>query len=933
MTERVILPEKIGLYAIGERLESGWGWDLYEAYVQAGEDLEARACHLRIFFNQPKDGRLHKQLTEARNKLHEHPHLHIQGIRDVQHVEIAARISSILVEEELLKEWTAVDPSEYRELMLQLVSAVDHLQKIGVPGIGLSKSNLARSRTGTAILAGLSPNWKQLWAGRSRVGETGHYLRLPPESAESPGQFEGAQWVWSSASLLLEALAGIFHEAAPAIKEDVFDTPISAYVNQHPSDFRESQLAGLPEDIQNILRRALASNPEDRFATLAAFSEVLEARIQTGTSGDPYVMPTSSAVQKGSPPPKSRLLRYALGGAVFFLLFAVVFWFAVMHPSRQERAAISSSGAGLIPEPDPEWTKEVKTQESPSTVTAESKDATPHTVEPKPPGRMDTFSRESKDLSVQVPIPSESPPPAEQKTLKAKLASADSTISEPDLESTAQDSVEPSVVEAKPAAQEEPDLQAEEELGRSTEEVVTAAASPALPATDPATDPIDTVLLEPADWKGVFEALSKLSWDEIELRDQERILQKVPAWVAQQKSGMAETDNLPSRSIHLNEVEAFWARSPKKLQSMPPVIALLADIEQRRLTLRIRVANQTEKGVSILDREGNPLSSIDAGDSTVLEVPFQKGDVKMRAQGETPWKYSDKKFQSTPGGFLAWELSELEIHLVNIVPELAMADEEIQIQYSKRGSSESSALQSEIEIFPGDYRFTYTRPDYYSVSKVLRFSRPGGRYKVNLPSQEMWVPKPDLQQLFTWEEQLVEDPGLVIKEIKAKTIQNLESETHRKRLASLQNEMMQLVLDRQVPVEIVLGNPLSPPVLVDVQDDDGLIKSYDVDKPSKVSPGQHRVIFRRSDYEPIEISWQVPPQTKAVQLKFPAESDWLPTPALQSLKRLEKSMDGPGSRDTVRLIQELRTTQFDWLEHEALYKSLRRKWYRQAAGL
>ena len=51
MTERVVLPEKLGPYKIGEHLESGWGWDLYEAYVPAEEDHEARSCHLRIFFN------------------------------------------------------------------------------------------------------------------------------------------------------------------------------------------------------------------------------------------------------------------------------------------------------------------------------------------------------------------------------------------------------------------------------------------------------------------------------------------------------------------------------------------------------------------------------------------------------------------------------------------------------------------------------------------------------------------------------------------------------------------------------------------------------------------------------------------------------------------------------------------------------------------
>ena len=51
MMDRVTLPEQLGPYQMGDHLESGWGWDVYEAYLVDDQgDSKALACHIRVFF-------------------------------------------------------------------------------------------------------------------------------------------------------------------------------------------------------------------------------------------------------------------------------------------------------------------------------------------------------------------------------------------------------------------------------------------------------------------------------------------------------------------------------------------------------------------------------------------------------------------------------------------------------------------------------------------------------------------------------------------------------------------------------------------------------------------------------------------------------------------------------------------------------------------
>ena len=76
----------------------------------------------------------------------------------------------------------------------------------------------------------------------------------------------------------------------------------------------------------------------------------------------------------------------------------------------------------------------------------------------------------------------------------------------------------------------------------------------------------------------------------------------------------------------------------------------------------------------------------------------------------------------------------------------------------------------------------------------------------------------------------------------------------------------------------------------------------------------------------------IQPGLETVLLQLPSESDWVPGTKLRNLLDLEAVMKGSGGKEAVRLIQELGNIKFEWPEHEARYKRLRKEWYRDVVG-
>lgn len=353
MTSQIHLPSTLDIYTLQERLDWGWGWELFCAEYKRISDGNNRVCHLRIFYNQSEYGTLQVRFTEALAKLQEHPHLHVQPIPRMLHFVLENGTPLLIVEEERVLPWTSAKPSDHQALCRQLMAAMEHLNKMGLLCAGLSVKNLARARKGGAVLAHLATIWEREWSGRTRPGDTDYFRHLPPESIESPDGSQETRSVWIAGNLLVDAVVGM-EDSLTGIKDDtdVFDSPVSGFLHSNPDASRIQALQRIPEDVQRVLRKSLSPRPDDRFTSLAALREALDAPIPITPSDQRYVIANAASVKEVGHPPRRILAHALLAVTLFFATALLVYWLWVLYPASQEMSSLAEQGKGFLLKPD-----------------------------------------------------------------------------------------------------------------------------------------------------------------------------------------------------------------------------------------------------------------------------------------------------------------------------------------------------------------------------------------------------------------------------------------------------------------------------------------------------------------------------------------------------------------------------------------------------
>ena len=870
------------------------------------------------FFNQPKDGLLHSRLKEACGILRKHPHLHVQAIRAIHHVELPDRMSILVVEEELLKDWVAPKPSDYKAVMLQLLAAVEHLKVVDLPGFGLSGSNLARTRNGKAVLANLSSNWEQLWAGRSRAGESDYYRLLPPESAQSPGEFAEPQWVWSAGSLLVETLSGMAPTVSVQDEErDVFDSPISTYVNQQSDDFREAQLMMLPEDIQKVLRKALAQTPDDRYASLLIFRQALETPILTGKKGDRYVIPTAASVQEVSSSMKGTFIKYCLGILFFALVLAIAVWVVFINPAQQKGATLSGNGPGVILEPDQTWDKPV-TAETPSTDIA-----TP-----------------DMEIPVEEQVMTVDPVEPAQPTLDAEPVAIETVdVAGAALEeSTAVPAVpveDPSEVEKIPNAPEEavPEVAVDIPQVDSTDlpEEAPIEVPPTPPEVESAQDRLFTQLqARGSSWADAGDDLSALSWNDLSQVQQAAVKGQIQTWLVSQEAAMALAENADTRAEVLHSIQSFWKATDQWDADLPNVTGLQDILNQRLNTMRVQIINHSTEPVILRDDNQEKLASLAENESTILEFPYDGDTRTLRAESATPWTFLDHDFASKKGRFVVWDIRKLQHHKTTVVLVEDPSIGELTVEYARQGEATLIPFTESIEVDPGDYRFHFSRPDYSAMRKVLRFSRAPAQYNIAPPEPSKWVPSADMARLIDWEGRVLTEALNIRMEMEGSDLPELKGISHQERLAALETKTDQVLNSSKVEVTVSAIETLTPPAQVHINTDEDETETLGRSESARVSPGKYTLRFSRPDYNDVERDWLLLADPDQADLLLPIESDWEPSDALKKLVELEQMMEVGNNKRTVQLIQELRSEKFDWKLNHDRYINLRKVWYRQS---
>ena len=179
-----------------------------------------------------------------------------------------------LVRGQTLADLADAGPLDWRtalQLVAQVARALHHAHRQGVVHRDVKPANIVMLPTGEAKV--MDFGIARLESARQRLTTTGQFIGTPlytaPEQAKTE-DVDGRADVFSLASVAYTLLTGHAAFMAPTIPGIVHRV---VYEEPHPPS---RLVRGLPADVERVLARALAKDPERRYPTAEAFAEDVE---------------------------------------------------------------------------------------------------------------------------------------------------------------------------------------------------------------------------------------------------------------------------------------------------------------------------------------------------------------------------------------------------------------------------------------------------------------------------------------------------------------------------------------------------------------------------------------------------------------------------------------------------------------------------------
>ncbi len=337
-----LIGQHMGPYRVLEQIGSGGMATVYKAYQPAMDRYVAIKVIASHFVQDEMFLERFRREAQAVAKLE---HAHILPVYDSGEAEDRPYLVMRYLEAGTLKDRMAEEPlplSEVNRVVGQVGSALDYAHRMGVIHRDVKPANVLLDAEGDAFLTdfGLA----KMVESSAKLTGTGVGIGTP--AYMSPEQGKGAKVdsradVYSLGVMLYEMVTG----RAPYEAE----TPLAVVLKHitEPLPLPRSVRPDLPEDVERVILRALAKEPDDRFQTAGEMVRELDAAVRAAEAAartepgavaraEPSVAgvaagPAGGAlaravagVREGLPAGWGRAAMWVAGGALFLLALFLI---------------------------------------------------------------------------------------------------------------------------------------------------------------------------------------------------------------------------------------------------------------------------------------------------------------------------------------------------------------------------------------------------------------------------------------------------------------------------------------------------------------------------------------------------------------------------------------------------------------------------------
>ncbi len=273
-----LIGQKLGRYEIKELLGEGGMATVYKAYDTRLEREVALKVIRRDAFTPAEMDMLLKRFEREAKLLGRLSHPNIVGVIDYGEHEGLPYLVMVYVSGGTLRQRLG-KPIPWREAVqtiLPVARALEYVHEHNIINRDVKPSNILMTNKGQPMLSdfGLVKIF-----GEKAVGETSSSLTSSGTGLGTPDYMAPEQWTGEATALSdLYSLGVVLYEMITGHRPYMADTPAGVLLKQATESLPlpKSYIPDLPMDVESVLLKVLAKQPEDRYPDVNAFADELD---------------------------------------------------------------------------------------------------------------------------------------------------------------------------------------------------------------------------------------------------------------------------------------------------------------------------------------------------------------------------------------------------------------------------------------------------------------------------------------------------------------------------------------------------------------------------------------------------------------------------------------------------------------------------------